>query len=81
MDNINKQLSNWHERMKTQDSRLVDDAAPQVEQVTFQVVLENDQVLLRFAKPVAWVAFTPEQAMIVAQDIVNRVKEIGGDST
>ena len=38
---------------------------------------ENGAVTLRFPKPVAWIGFTPEQAIEIAETLVKHARQAG----
>lgn len=38
---------------------------------------ENGAVVMKFPKPVAWIGFTPEQAIQMAQDFVKHARACG----
>lgn len=39
---------------------------------------ENGRVVLRFPKPVAWIGFTPEQAIDIAQSLIDNARKCAG---
>ena len=39
---------------------------------------ENGRVILRFPKPVAWIGFTPEQALEIAESLIQNARKCGG---
>lgn len=45
-------------------------------EIAFAVGVEQGKVALSFGKPVAWIAFTPEQAMEIARLIRNKAKRL-----
>ena len=69
VDEINAGIRRWHDRMKKHELRARQDKPPKVQQIQFNVAIENDHVLLRFGKP----------ALQVAQDIVKKVRRITGN--
>lgn len=38
---------------------------------------ENGKVVIRFPKPVAWIGFTPEQAIDIAQTLITHARKCG----
>lgn len=38
---------------------------------------EKGKVIIRFPKPVAWVGFTPEQALKIAEDLIYNARQCG----
>ena len=38
---------------------------------------ENGAVILQFPKPVAWIGFTPDQAMEIAQTLMEHARAVG----
>lgn len=38
---------------------------------------ENGRVVIRFPKPIAWIGFTPEQAMDIAQSLITQARKCG----
>lgn len=45
-------------------------------EIAFAVGAEQGKVVLNFGKPVAWIGFTPEQAMEIARLIRNKAKRM-----
>lgn len=45
-------------------------------EIAFAVGVEDGKIVLNFGKPVAWVGFTPEQAMEIARMIRNKAKRL-----
>jgi hypothetical protein len=45
--------------------------------LAFIVEHENGKVVLKFPKPVAWIGFTPEQAVEIAQHFIRHARECG----
>jgi hypothetical protein len=39
--------------------------------------VENGAVVMRFPKPVAWIGFTPEQAMQIASNLIKHARACG----
>lgn len=39
--------------------------------------VEDGKVCIRFPKPVAWIGFTPEQAMQIAADLIKHARAAG----
>lgn len=38
---------------------------------------EKDAVVIRFPKPVAWIGFTPEQAIEIAESLIQHARALG----
>lgn len=38
---------------------------------------EGKSVVMRFPKPVAWIGFTPEQAIDIAQTLITHARKVG----
>lgn len=45
--------------------------------VAMAIGVESDRVVLRFAKPVAWVGFTGDEAMELAQTLIKHARVAG----
>ena len=45
-------------------------------EIAFAVGAEDGKIVLNFGKPVAWIGFTPEQAMEIARMIRNKAKRM-----
>lgn len=45
-------------------------------EIAFAVGAEDGKIVLNFGKPVAWIGFTPEQAMEIARTIRNKAKRM-----
>jgi hypothetical protein len=45
-------------------------------EIAFAVGAEQGKIILNFGKPVAWIGFTPEQAMEIARTIRNKAKRM-----
>lgn len=45
--------------------------------IAMQVGTEQDKVVLRFPKPVAWIGMTGDQAMQLAQDLMKHARHAG----
>jgi hypothetical protein len=41
------------------------------------IVAENGRVTIRFPKPVAWIGFTPEQALGIASSLIDKARQCG----
>lgn len=39
---------------------------------------EKQSVVMRFPKPVAWIGFTPEQALEIAESLIQHARKAGG---
>jgi hypothetical protein len=48
--------------------------------IALGIGVEKDAVVLRFAKPVEWIGFTPEQAVELAQSLIQRAREANRSS-
>jgi hypothetical protein len=42
---------------------------------------ENGAVVMRYPKPVAWIGFTPEQAIDIANTLIKHAREVGCTKT
>jgi hypothetical protein len=42
-----------------------------------EIGTENDRVVIRFPKPVAWIGFTGDQAMEIAQTLMKHARRAG----
>lgn len=38
---------------------------------------EKQSVVMRFPKPVSWIGFTPEQAIDIAQSLIDQARKVG----
>ena len=45
--------------------------------IAFEVGRENDKVILRFTKPVAWMGMTGDEAMQLAQCLIKHARHAG----
>jgi hypothetical protein len=39
--------------------------------------VEGKSIVIRFPKPVAWIGFTPEQALGIAQSLIEHARKVG----
>lgn len=45
--------------------------------IAVAICIENGAVVLQFPKPTAWIGFTPEQAIDIANTLIKKAREAG----
>ena len=45
--------------------------------IALQIFVENGTVVMKYPKPISWIGLTPEQAMDIAQVLIDRARSCG----
>ena len=74
---LSERLNNWDERMKGREEEVPPkERSLEMEPITYLATTEGDQISMRFSVPVKQIGLTPDQALHVARDLIQKVNII-----